>query len=220
MPDKTRILLIDDHALFREAIGRMLSAEPDLEVAGEAGTVDEGLEIVKTKPIDLVLLDINLGSKQGGAFMGLARSSGYQGKVLVVTAGVGKLEIARLKQKGCAGIFRKHEKPKLLINRIRQIMSGEEPDVDMADTAAGEAFSADQEAQRRPLTQREAQVLRGVFRGSGNKEIANELGISESSVKAFVRQLFRKAQVQSRAQLMRVAIERYWHELEDGTDRK
>src|ERR1700739_3773131 len=109
MSEKTRILLIDDHALFREAIGCMLSAQPDFEVAGEAATLDQGLDLVKATAVDLVLLDIDLGLKQGGVFFSLARSAGFAGKVLVVTAGVGKIEAARLLQKGCAGIFLKHE---------------------------------------------------------------------------------------------------------------
>src|SRR5579864_3390219 len=108
MPEATRILLIDDHALFREAIARVLAGQPDLEVVGEGATVSEGLEIVKTKAVDIVLLDINLGFEQGGAFPKLARAGGFSGKILVVTAGVSKLEAARLMQRGCAGVFLKH----------------------------------------------------------------------------------------------------------------
>ena len=120
MPDPTRILLIDDHALFREAIARLLAAQTDIEVIGEGATVGEGLEIVKTRPVDIVLLDINLGFEQGGAFLNLARAEGFSGKVLVVTAGVSKIEAGRLLQRGCAGIFLKHERPQLLIEKIRE----------------------------------------------------------------------------------------------------
>jgi two-component system nitrate/nitrite response regulator NarL len=217
MPDKTQILLIDDHALFREAIARMLSAQPDFEVAGEAATIDEGLEIVKIKPVDLVLLDINLGLQQGGAFLNLAPPAGFEGKVLVVTAGVSKVEAARLRQKGCAGIFLKHERPQILIENIRQIMQGEEASDREMTTAVAEQMRVIDQESRRPLTARERQVLRGVFSGLSNKEIATELGISVSLVKAFVQQLFRKAQVRSRAQLVRAAIERYWSEVEDAS---
>ena len=70
----------------------------------------------------------------------------------------------------------------------------------------------------RPFTPRERQVLCGVFSGRTNKEIAHKLGVSESLVKAFVQQLFRKAGVRSRAQLVRAAVERYWKELEDGCE--
>jgi two-component system, NarL family, nitrate/nitrite response regulator NarL len=218
VPDATRILLIDDHALFREAIARLLAAQTDIEVIGEGATVGEGLEIVKTKPVDIVLLDINLGFEQGGAFLNLARAEGFSGKVLVVTAGVSKIEAGRLLQRGCAGIFLKHERPQLLIEKIREVMR-RSSEFEREDTSIvlKELNNGEPEGQR-PFTPRERQVLCGVFSGRTNKEIAHKLGVSESLVKAFVQQLFRKAGVRSRAQLVRAAVERYWKELEDGCE--
>jgi two-component system nitrate/nitrite response regulator NarL len=219
MPEATRIVLIDDHALFREAIARLLAAQTDIEIIGESATVGEGLEIVKTRPVDIVLLDINLGSEQGGAFLNLARAEGFSGKVLVVTAGVSKLEASRLLQRGCAGIFLKHERPQLLIEKIREIMKGpgEFDEQEATISVATELSSGDPETWR-PLTPRERQVLCGVFSGRTNKEIAHKLNVSESLIKAFVQQLFRKAGVRSRAQLVRAAVERYWKELEEDCE--
>ncbi len=71
---------------------------------------------------DVVLLDINLGLQQGGAFLNLAWEQGFNGKVLVVTAGVSKIEAARLMERGCSGIILKHERPQLLVERIREVM--------------------------------------------------------------------------------------------------
>jgi DNA-binding NarL/FixJ family response regulator len=216
--EATRILLIDDHALFREAIARLLSAQSDLEVIGEGATVGEGLEIVKSRPVDIVLLDINLGFEQGGAFLNLARAQGFSGKVLVVTAGVSKLEASRLLQRGCAGIFLKHERPQLLIEKIRGIMQGtDQLESGTTNAVSTETKNGDRDGQR-PLTPRERQVLCGVFSGRTNKEIAHKLGVSESLVKAFVQQLFLKTGVRSRAQLVRAAVERYWKELEEGCE--
>ena len=214
MPEAARILLIDDHALFREAIARLLAAQPDIEVIGEGATVDDGLGIVKTTAVDIVLLDINLGFEQGGAFLNLARAQGFAGKVLVVTAGVSKLEASRLLQRGAAGIFLKHERPQLLIDKIRQIMNGAAPDGEAPGVVLAGLKSVDQESPL-PLTPRERQVLCGVFSGRTNKEIAYKLGVSEPLVKAFIQQLFRKTGVRSRAQLVRAAVEKYWKELED-----
>src|SRR5258708_31099655 len=104
MPTPTRILLIDDHSLFREAIARLLNAEPDFEVAGECTTVEEALSQLQSAKADVVLLDINLGLQQGGAFLNLAWEQGYTGKVLVVTAGVSSIKAARLIGRGCARI--------------------------------------------------------------------------------------------------------------------
>jgi len=216
MGSKTQILLIDDHALVREAIASMLSAQPDFEVAGEVATIEDALEVVKTKHIDLVLLDIDLGSQKGGAFVNLARSSGFTGRILVVTAGVSKVEATRLLQNGCSGVLSKHERPRLLMERIRKIVDGsEETDPGRGKMGVDDLLPVDKEPNK-PLTPRQLQVFRRVFNGRSNKEIATELGISESMVKSFVQQLFHKTQVHSRAQLVRVAIERYWSEIDEG----
>jgi len=207
----TRILLIDDHSLFREAIARLLSREDDFQIVGECATVDEGIAVLKTTSVYVVLLDIDLGFQQGGAFLPLARAEGFQGKILVVTAGVSKFEAARLVDKGCAGIFLKQERPQLLIERIRGIM--EQPVAEAAD-AASESISEGGPEVGRPFTPRERQVLRAVFAGQTNKEIAFGLGVSEPLVKSVLQQLFAKTNVRTRSQLVRIAIERHWKELE------
>jgi len=207
-----RILLIDDHALFREAIARVLAAQPDFQIAGECATFEEGLEVVKREPVDVVLLDINLGSQQGSAFPNLARAEGYQGHILVVTAGVSKFEASRLMQRGCCGIFLKHERPQVLIENIRGIANGERRSMPAAtQSQLDEAIHENQ----RPLTRRERQVLRGVFSGHTNKEIAFDLGVSEPLVKAVVQQLFAKTGVRNRSQLVRAAVEQYWKDVEE-----
>ena len=217
MSGVTRILLIDDHSLFREAIARLLGAEPDFEVAGECATVEEGLSHLRSQNADVVLLDINLGLQQGGAFLNLAWEQGFKGKVLVVTAGVSKIEAARLMERGCSGIILKHERPQLLVERIRQV--AQETD-DQAPAAPPDLAQFDQfgQADTRPFTPRERQILRGVFSGKSNKEIAHDMNISESLVKAVLQQLFAKTGVRTRSQLVRTAIERHWKELEEETE--
>lgn len=216
MSESVRILLVDDHVLVREGIARLLASQPDFRVAGEASTVDEAVEVVKRTPIDVVLLDINLGTHQGGAFLDMARNVGFAGKVLVVTAGVSRGEAHRLLDKGYSGIFLKHEGPPLLIERIRGLAAGEAPlpfsttGIEIIESQNGPPLSLS------TFTARELQVLRGVFAGLGNKEIAAELEISEPLVKAFVQQLFRKTGVRSRAQLVRVAMEKHWKDLEEN----
>ena len=211
-----RILIIDDHSLFREAIGRLLEAEPDFEVAGECATVEEGLNHLRTDNADVVLLDINLGLQQGGAFLNLAWEQGFQGRVLVVTAGVSKIEAARLLERGCSGIILKHERPQLLVERIREVM--QEPAGQPPKPADLGQFDPSGQADTRPFTPRERQILRSVFSGKSNKEIAHDMNISESLVKAVLQQLFAKTGVRTRSQLVRTAIERHWKELEEGAE--
>lgn len=213
MPAPTRILLIDDHSLFREAVARLLGGEPEFEVVGQCATVEEGLGVLRSNPADIVLLDINLGSQQGGAFVPQARALGYSGKILVVTAGVSKVEAERLMRRGCAGIVLKQERPELLIERIRAVMSGAIAAPD--PTAALEDMDVPGSESAVHFTPRERQIMRGVFAGQTNKEIAGDLGISEPLVKAVMQQLFEKTGVRTRAQLVRTAIEKYWKELEE-----
>ena len=214
MAAATRILIIDDHSLFREAIARLLGAEPDFEVVGECSTVEEGLNHLRTDNADVVLLDINLGLQQGGAFLNLAWEQGFHGKVLVVTAGVSKIEAARLIERGCSGIVLKHERPQLLVDRIREVVQepAGSPRIEPPDYGQ---FDPSGQADTRPFTSRERQILRSVFSGKSNKEIAHDMNISESLVKAVLQQLFAKTGVRTRSQLVRTAIERHWKELED-----
>jgi DNA-binding NarL/FixJ family response regulator len=208
----TRILLIDDHSLFREAIARLLGREGDFEIVGECATVEEGVAVVNSTHVDVVLLDINLGLQQGGAFLPLARNADFKGKILVVTAGVSRLEAARLAERGCAGIVLKQERPEVLIERIRAI-TGEagatQAPPPLPDTQPPAGAETNPE-----FTPRERQVMRAVFAGQTNKEIAFGLGVSEPLVKAVLQQLFSKTGVRTRSQLVRIALERHWKELE------
>jgi DNA-binding NarL/FixJ family response regulator len=212
----TRILLIDDHSLFREAMARLLGREPDFEIVGECATVDEGITVLRSSAVDVVLLDINLGLQQGGAFLPLARAAGFTGKILVVTAGVSRLEAGRLVERGCAGIILKQERPEVLIERIREITG--QTGTAAAPPPVPETLGMPGADEPAPFTARERQVLRAVFAGQTNKEIAFKLGVSEPLVKAVLQQLFSKTGVRTRSQLVRIALERHWKELEGQPD--
>ena len=215
MREPIRILLIDDHSLFREAIARLLERQTDFSIAGECSTVDQGVQILKGTPVDVVLLDIDLGLQQGGAFLKLARDEGFTGKIVVVTAGVSRIEASRLLQRGCSRIILKHQAPDLLIQAIREVSQGPDDGTDAGSVKSElQKLGSSGPPVSNPMTNRERQVLRGVFAGLANKEIAFNLGISEPLVKSIVQQLFNKTGVRTRTQLVRVAIEHYWKELE------
>src|SRR5215469_7917872 len=101
-----RMLLIDDHALFRESMTRVLGAEPDFHIE-HCGSIREALAMLAQRPFDLVLLDHDLGNERASQFLPAARERGFEGRVLVVTAWVSGTEARRLLRQGVAGIFLK-----------------------------------------------------------------------------------------------------------------
>src|SRR5579864_8246765 len=136
MNPPTRIVVIDDHTLFRDTLTAALRQEPDFVVAGECSAIDDAVDLIRTNPIDLVLLDINLGTEQGGSFLVRAQAAGYSGKILVVTAGLSEREAAWLLRRGCVGIFLKSEPLRVLFDRIRNVMSGGSPPMDPVSVRA------------------------------------------------------------------------------------
>ena len=119
-----RILLLDDHALFRESVGRLLAAEPGFDVAAHCGTIQEALQVLREKLIDVILLDFDLGENDGREFMKLARAQGFAGKVLVVTAGLDRGVATELIRSGISGVFLKRDSAALLAQGIRDVMAG------------------------------------------------------------------------------------------------
>jgi two-component system, NarL family, nitrate/nitrite response regulator NarL len=201
------ILIVDDHALFRESVARLLATEPGFDVTAHCGSIEEALKILRQMSVDIVLLDFDLGERDGTEFMRLAKQQGFAGRVLVVTAGVEDSKVAELIHTGISGIFMKHNSAASLPQGIRAVMSGK---VWFDQELLQEAISGDGKRRAEPtFTQRERQVLSFVFEGLANKQIAEKIGVSESSVKATLQQLFSKTGVHTRSQLVRIALEQY-----------
>lgn len=210
-----RLLIIDDHALFRESVARLLQAEPGFEVVAHCASTSEALRVVKsTERPHVILLDLDLGQENGADFLEQLEQAHFDGRVLLVTAGVNDSEVPTLIRKGIAGIFLKHGSPAALIQGIRDTMEGKVLfDQDLLRRALEKAASPAAEQARAKLTDRERQVLAFVFEGLANKQIADRLQISETAVKASLQQLFAKTGVRTRSQLVRVALERYRDQL-------
>jgi len=206
--EKIRILLLDDHALFREGLSRLVDSERGLEMTEHCATIDKAIDILRQKTIDLVLLDYDLGKENGFQFIARAREMGFEGRFLIVTAGMSDAQSVEAVRLGVGGIFTKHSSPISLAQAIRKVMAGETW-LDKGSVQALVEATKRQEAtdSRRPFTERENQVLQGVFEGFSNKEIGARLDISESSVKAALQQLFHKTGVRTRSQLVRIALE-------------
>jgi len=210
-----RLLLLDDHALFRESVARLLQAEPGFQVVADCSSSSKALRIIKSREIDIVLLDLDLGEEKGADFLENLRAERFKGKVLVVTAGVSEHDVPELIRKGVAGLFMKHGYPGELIQGIREAMEGKalfKQDLLQKAFEGTEELGTQQPGTIR-FTERERQVLSFVFEGLANKQIGDRLQISESAVKACLQQLFAKTGVRTRSQLVRIALERYRDQL-------
>src|SRR4051794_1226596 len=205
-----RILVVDDHALFRESVSRVLGADTNFAVE-HCGSIRDALPLLAQRQFDLVLLDHDLGSERASQFLPAARQAGFEGRVLVVTAWVSDNEARRLLRQGVAGIFLKQGPLAELSESIRAVAAG--------GTWIDEGLALSREeggpGETAPpaFNDRQRKVLRFVLEGLSNKEIAWRLQISESYVKAILQSLFQKTGVRTRGQLVRVAVEQYENQL-------
>jgi DNA-binding NarL/FixJ family response regulator len=210
-----RLLLVDDHTLFRESLRRLLETEPALQVCGDFSTAEDALAAVRAGlAFDAALIDYELSARVGaGTGLDLVRQLRTllpEARVLMVTAGMESSDLLRAVQDLQTGVFLKTEPTAELLLAIQRTAHGEQ----WISSRAALALMADRSATpapeaggRNPLTAREEQVLRGVLEGRSNKEIGAALKLSESAVKAVLQRLFEKTGVRSRSQLVRYAIE-------------
>jgi two-component system, NarL family, nitrate/nitrite response regulator NarL len=206
-----RILMVDDHSLFRESLSRLLEANPRFHVVGECATVAEAVAAFSQTQTDVVLLDYDLGEESGFGLIAELKRRQSAAQVLMVTAGVSDEMTLHIMESGASGVFLKHGSSEQLATAIQQIADGE---IWLDSTAlhclvAGRRNRQDLLQRARPLTARQSEVLRGILDGLANKEIAWKMKTSESSVKAVIQELFHKAGVRTRSQLVRIAIEKH-----------
>jgi len=208
---KIRLLIVDDHNLFRESLSRLLQYSGDFEVVGKCGNLHEVLNILSSSPIDVVLLDYDLGAELGKDLLLEIKQRQAGTKVLVVTAGLSARATLYMLNEGVSGIFLKHKSLDQLISAIHRVAEGELwIDSGMLRTLiAGRTTPVEEARQGRMLTPRQSEVMSGVLDGLTNKEIALKLNVSETLVKDTMQKLFRKAGVRTRSQLARVAIEKH-----------
>src|SRR5712671_2310589 len=118
------LLLVDDHAMFRDSLARTLEKEPDFKIAGQCSSTAEAIPILK-RGVTMVLLDVDLGAGRAMEFVETARKIGFDGQILIVTAGISGQEAVQLVQAGVAGILHKQHSTEALSSAIRQVAGGE-----------------------------------------------------------------------------------------------
>lgn len=212
---KIRILLCDDHAMVREGTRRILEAEQDMEVIGEASDGAEAVELCRRLSPDVVALDVSMPQMNGVEATKLIRATCPTAKILVLTAYDDFAYVTALLQNGAAGYVLKSARAEQLIQAIRAVAVGEsvvDPAVMkqvVARLSRREAeFSSkvDEPHLTANLTEKELQVLRLAAAGLSNKEIASKLSVSHRTVQAHLASIFGKMQVSSRTEAVILAL--------------
>lgn len=204
---RIRVFVVDDHALFREGLIRLLNSDASMSVVGSAESAGAALEMVPGTDADVVILDYNLGRHTAQHVVSGLRERGFRGRSLVVTAGLPDADAVDLLRLGASGIVMKSESPEALHRNIREVAAGRVLIDQRHFQRLAEPVAAARSAQP-ALSGREQRVLSLLLEGHTNKQIGAALSISESAAKAALQQLFAKTGVRTRSQLVRVALER------------
>lgn len=202
-----RVLLVDDHPLLRQGIARVLGREPNLEVVGEASTVEEALDRARDTLPDLVVLDLGLGEGDGlDAIPRIRRASG-DAHILVLSMFDEAVYAERCVRAGASGYIMKEEASEVLIDALRRVVQGEVVVSEamrrrLVRRAAGQTRGTPLEE----LTDREIQVFRLVGEGRSTREIAEGLGLSVKTIESHRAKIMRKLGLDSATQLVHRAV--------------
>ena len=207
-----RIVIADDHTIFRDGLRRLLEAEPELEVAGEAADGAETVTQTRELKPDILLLDLAMPRMPG---MDVLRElstngNGAHTKIIVLTAAVERMEIVQALQFGARGVVMKEAATQLLMKAIRTVMLGQ---YWIGREAVGDIVefmrtnpSGEKPSRNYGLTKREMDILTTIAAGLSNKEIAKKFSLSEDTVKHHLTNIFDKVGVASRLELALFAI--------------
>jgi len=198
-----RLVLLDDHVLFRESLARLLAAEQDFTIIGQCANSADALKYLKASGVDIVLIDLDIAKQ----FIVHARKCRYRGKFLVVARTVDGSDSAAVLRFGASGIFFESDSSSRLLQAIRLVANGEAWIDPRVLQLLADRYPQYDVRLLGNLTDREQTVLSAVIDGLSNRKIGAQIGVSESSVKATLQQLFTKAGVRTRSQLVRIALE-------------
>ena len=201
MSKKIRVVLVDDHALFRCGLRRLLSLYDDLEVVGEAGTGEEALRTAAGALPDVILMDIDMPGEGGVSATAAIRSQCPSCRVLLLS-GHRRYAVAGL-QAGARGYVLKEADEEVIVAAIRTVHKGGvylQPEIQPA------VVGGLQQSGALSLTEREAAILRFIADGAGNRGIGNALGLSEHRVKQHISTILDKLGAHDRAHAVAVAI--------------
>lgn len=213
MDKPIRVLLVDDHTLFRSGIKALLQRQKDFEVVGEAGDGHEGVKRAKSLQPDVVLLDLHMPGISGREAVQLITEGEAPPRVVMLTVSEDAEDLVETLQAGAQGYLLKNIDADFLVDAIRRAAAGEavmSPQMTaklMASVRGALRTVAPAAADHERLTQREREILACLARGASNKEIARTLDLAESTVKIHIQSILKKLGLASRVQAAVYAVE-------------
>ena len=195
-------MIVDDHPVFREGLSLILASQADMVVVAEASTADEALRLYREVRPDLVLMDLRLPGASGTEALIAIRNQFPQAKVIMLTTSSGDIEIQRALRAGASAYVLKSTPKNELLQIIREVASGRRRiPSDVAGCVAEHLGQED-------LTPRELEVLELIRDGNRNKQIADQLSISETTVNFHIKNIVEKLQANDRTHAVTIALRR------------
>ena len=202
MTEPISVLIVDDHPLFRSGVSSLLGSQTDMRIVGEASDGLEALALFRQHRPDVTLMDLQMPRMDGVEAIEAIRAEFPNARIIVLTTYKGDAQALRALKAGASGYLLKSLLHKELVETIRVVVAGRR--VIPPEIAAEIAGHAGDET----LSEREIEVLRSVARGNSNKRVAEELGITEETVKAHLRQILAKLAANDRTHAVTIAIKR------------
>ena len=201
-PKPIRILTVDDHPLLREGIAALVASQPDMQVVGEASDGREALEKFRQHRPDITLMDLVMPGMKGVDAIIAIRAEFPEARIIVLTTYTGDVQVLRALKAGARGYLLKGLLRKELLETIRAVHAGRKcipPEIaaQLADHAGEEA-----------LSEREIEVLRLIAGGNANKQIADQLSITEETVKGHVKSILAKLYANDRTHAVTIGLKR------------
>lgn len=201
--DKTGIVVIDDHPLFRKGVIQLLGLNPSFKVLAEAGDFEAALEAVRKNDPDLVLLDLNMKNTSGVEILSAIKAFDPSVRVVMLTVSDSPADLSECFRSGADGYLLKDQEPEQILRDIEQAAKGVTVLSSSMNRVLAECLKEDSVSKERrvsDLTDREGAVLKLIAQGKTNKEIARELDIADGTVKVHVKHVLRKLSFRSRVE--------------------
>lgn len=207
-----RVLLVDDHTLFRKGLAELLEQRGGICVAGIAGSGDDAMKLLRDTAPDVVITDLNMPPHGGLALLRQVRAEGWRGPVLVLTVSDAEDDLASAMSAGAQGYLLKDMEPDDVVDAVQRAVRGETvvaPAMTLKLVRLLQNGGSTQKTDAlQQLTAREREILEHLAQGLSNKAIARALDISHDTVKLHVRHILSKLNLTSRVEAAVFAVER------------